>query len=176
MGILDTVRELGIDPEDCVIREDYLVDVHGSVCISNQGLDCFPVKFGVIYGDFDCSYNKLLNLANGPDTVHGAYNCSVNQMNSLAGAPREVRDFDCSYNFLVSLKYAPRVKSRFFCGYNKLVSLEGCPGYAHEFAAHRNQLANLYGAPACDGVFDVSENPFNPGVRPGPSVTGEVRL
>ena len=66
-----------------IINEDLSVDVEGSVTLHYQNLRGFPVRFGIVRGDFDCSSNRLLNLEGCPVAVGGNYNCSSNQLFSL---------------------------------------------------------------------------------------------
>ena len=107
-----------------------LVDIDGSFNCKEQNLEDFKgVKFGVVRGYFDCSYNKLTSLEGAPQEVRGRFDCSYNKLTSLVGAPRVVRrSFDCDNNKLTSLEGAPqKVGGDFYCSDNQLTSLEGAP-------------------------------------------------
>ena len=76
------------------INEDLTVDVNTGVYIDNKNLSEIPVKFGIINGNFNCSFNNLISLKGSPEIVG--------------------RSFDCSYNKLISLEYAPEIINRDF--------------------------------------------------------------
>ena len=110
------------------INDDLTVNVNEDVNLHYEDLEYFPVKFGVVQGNFDCSMNRLKSLKGAPRIVHGHFDCVINKLTTLEGAPREVDgDFDCSNNSLISLKGAPKEISRdFICRKNKdLKSLDG---------------------------------------------------
>jgi hypothetical protein len=106
-----------------------LVDVKGSVDMSNKYLIEIPVKFGEVSGYLSCDNNKLTNLFGAPQSVGGDFYCSYNQLTTLKGAPQSVRSYlDCSYNQLINLVGAPKsVGGGFNCRFNQLTSLEGAP-------------------------------------------------
>jgi len=56
------LNELGI--KNYTIRDNGTVDVTGDVNIKDRGLTKLPVQFGVVTGEFDCSYNKLTSTTN----------------------------------------------------------------------------------------------------------------
>ena len=86
-----------------------LIDVKGSVKLSNQNLTSIPYKFGNVSENFYCSVNKLTSLIGCPRTIGGDFICDTNQLTSLAGCPRTVeRSFDCSNNQLTSLAGCPQ--------------------------------------------------------------------
>ena len=101
------------------------------------------VKFGVVKGDFDCSYINLTSLIGAPQKVGKGFYCYENQLTSLEGAPQEVgQSFYCYENQLTSLKGSPqKVGGGFDCHNNKLTSLEGEPKVVCEsFDCHANKL------------------------------------
>ena len=120
------------------------------------------VKFGVVKGDFDCSYINLTSLEGTPQEVGGDFDCGENQLTSLEGAPQEVGgSFGCSNNQLISLKGAPQeVSGSFWCRENQLTSLEGAPQVVGgRFDCGKNQLTSLEGAPQkVGGDFKCSAN------------------
>ena len=108
------------------IREGGVVDVVGSVDISDLGLLEIPVQFGFINGNFMCYNNKLSSLEGCPSVVDGNFNCSSNRITSLEYLPKEVSmDIDCSDNKIVSLKGVELVLGgSFYCMGVELLTLE----------------------------------------------------
>jgi len=105
--------------DNYTIRPDGLVDVDGSVILDMQ-LTKIPVKFGIVTGYFDCSYNDFTSLIGCPERVEGSFYCDHNQLTSLEGCPRKVGGtFECSHNRLTSLKGCPeKVGNIFYCDHN----------------------------------------------------------
>jgi hypothetical protein len=66
-----------------ILNSDGKVDVSSSVIISWLSLTELPVKFGRVYGNFDCSGNKLTSLKNCPDYIGGSLNFTNNNLSSL---------------------------------------------------------------------------------------------
>jgi hypothetical protein len=60
------------------INDDLTVDVDCTVDIMGMEITEFPFQFGIIYGDFDCSNNKLTSLKNCPRHVRGNFCCYNN--------------------------------------------------------------------------------------------------
>jgi hypothetical protein len=131
-----------------------LVDVEGSVNMSDMNLTDIPVKFGEVTVDFDCRFNKLTTLEGVPQSVGSNFYCQGNQLTSLVNSPQLVgREFICSYNRLTSLKGAPQsVDGDFNCYDNQLTSLVGAPqSVSGNFICIFNQLTSLEGAPQSVG-------------------------
>jgi hypothetical protein len=61
------------------------VNVMGDVNLSGRGLSKLPVKFGTVYGNFDCSWNQLQSLEDFPKFVRGDINCQYNRIANLLG-------------------------------------------------------------------------------------------
>jgi len=90
-----------------------LVDIEGNFNCSgitlNKGSrkklkDFSGVRFGVVTGDFDCSFNELTSLEGAPQEVGRNFNCEGNELTSIKGAPQEVGGhFLCSDNKITSL-------------------------------------------------------------------------
>jgi hypothetical protein len=81
------------------INQDLSVDANGSVVLYGKKLQEFPVIFGKISGNFNCSTNYLTTLKGAPREVGGDFYCRGNNLTSLRGSPREVgKDFDCRGN------------------------------------------------------------------------------
>ena len=129
-----------------------LVDIKGEFDCSKSGLENFKgVRFGVVTGDFDCSFNQLKSLIGAPQKVRGGFYCSYNKLKSLEGAPKEVGGyaFNCCNNQLTSLIGAPqKVGENFLCSKNKLTSLEGAPQkVGGRFDCSCNKLTSFIGGP-----------------------------
>lgn len=70
-----------------IINDDWTIDVDDHVILNGKQLNSIPLKFGIVYGGFDCYDNQLTSLNGCPHTVHGSFNCSNNQLTSLKGGP-----------------------------------------------------------------------------------------
>ena len=140
----------------------FVVDVDGSVDISNQGIDSIKVKFNVVSEGFFCYVNKLTSLKGSPCSV-GNFYCHSNHLKSLEYAPKHVsKSFVCAMNRLESLKGAlAMVGEDFDCSNNKLTSLEYCPtSVVGNYDCSSNQLASLEYCPeSVGGDFYCSYNP-----------------
>lgn len=87
------LEELGIS-DLVTINQDGVIDVDGSVDIRKsitikKGRN-IPIQFGVVKGDFNCSYCLLKTLWGSPSEVHGDFNCTANDLTSLKGGPAVV--------------------------------------------------------------------------------------
>lgn len=115
---------------------------------------------------FDCSYNNLTSIGGSPRKVEGDYNCSHNKLNSLNGLPKIIGhsdgggNFDCSYNSLKSLDGSPKViDGAFNCSHNKLKTLSGGPvSVEFEYNCSHNHLATLEGVPKKANKINCSNN------------------
>ena len=93
------------DIKNYTINSDGTVDVDGGVNLRHKGLSKLPLKFGIVNGYFDCSYNQLTSLEGSPKEVHYNFFCVGNQLTTLEGGPSYVgRNFDCTGNLLTTLK------------------------------------------------------------------------
>ena len=108
-----------------IINSDGTIDVDGDVNITYMKLDKLPLKFNVVYGDFQCYNNKLTSLEGAPKEVGVDFDCNNNQLTSLKGSPKWVgRNFYCNNNKLTSLEGAPKwVGGTFYCKFNPLPKL-----------------------------------------------------
>ena len=124
------------------INDKLEVNLLGGADLNKKELKELPsyIQFGVVRGDFFCSYNKLTTLRGFPKEVRGKFYCIGNLLTSLEGAPEKVGEiFDCSNNNLVSLEGAPKeVGWDFNCSGNKLKSLKGAPRKAGGFKCGNN--------------------------------------
>ena len=180
-------------PEDFGITDYEWVDgklnVNGSVNLKDKKLKRLPFIFGVVTGDFNCTFNRLTSLKGAPEIVGenfycncnyhflislegaprevgGDFHCYTNQLTSLEGAPKEVNgEFDCCSNRLTSLKGAPReVGGSFACNVNQLTDLKGAPReVGRDFICNSNRLTSLKGAPReVGGDFSCENNSLAP--------------
>lgn len=166
------------------IYDNLIVDVHQDVILNiKTRFKHFPVKFGIITGDFNCSHLGLTTLTGCPTEVQGSFHCDNNKLTSLNNCPISIwGDFDCSYNLLINLKGFPiYLNGSFYCNENKLTSLEympekingsliisfnsinslkGCPKIIMEyFDCGYNNLTSLeYSPEYVNGYFNCSHN------------------
>ena len=56
-----------------VIHDDLTVDVYDNINLIDKKLNKIPIKFGVINGYFNCSYNYLTSLENFPQEINGGF-------------------------------------------------------------------------------------------------------
>jgi len=93
------------DIRNYTINDDFTIDVKGNVYISGKSLTKIPLKFNIVSGYFDCSYNKLTTLEGGPKEVDADFHCCDNQLTTLEGGPTSVGGgFYCSGNKLTMFK------------------------------------------------------------------------
>jgi hypothetical protein len=143
--------------EKYVINDDLTVDVNQNVSLYHKSLSFFPVQFGTVNGDFNCSENQLISLIGSPRKVTQTFDCTYNKLITLEGAPDEVDIFICDYNkTLISLKGCPQIINwDFQCRENSITSLEGGPiKVGNIYDCSNNQLITLKGAP------DIINNHF----------------
>ena len=148
--------------ENYTINDELIVNVSGSVWLSDKDLDYIPVQFGVVNGDFNCSKNNLTSLEGCPTKVGGIFSCLDNNLTSLKGCPTKVGGtFACFNNNLTSLERCPtKVGGYFNCYNNKLTSLEHCPTkVGGSFDCSHNNLTSLEHCPTkVYKSFDCSHN------------------
>lgn len=153
------------------IKDDLTVDVFETISLNYLFCkDYIPVQFGIIEGDFSCSYCELITLKGCPNRVKGSFHCQRNFLTTLKYFPQHIEaDIDCSGNNLTTLKGIPEVingkfccsfnqltnliegpkivKGDFDCSGNKLITLEGCPEIGKTFYLNHNQLTSLRHCP-----------------------------
>lgn len=135
---------------DYKIHDDFTVDVHGSVNFSWLALTSIPFNFGIVYGDFDCRYNRLEDLKGAPKEVKGNFYCFRNNLTSLLGSPEIVGgDFDCSGNNLKNLEHSTKVVGgQYDCSNNSLTTLKGAPEtIQNNFVCKMNKLESVKDLP-----------------------------
>jgi len=137
-------------------NEDYSIDVDGDVRLYSQQLTSIPIKFNIVTGDFNCSFNHAMTSLEGcPEYIGGDFICAHNRFISLKGSPKFVNgNCNCSCNKLISLEGCPKYVGGYFYCYsnnsnNKLTTLEGSPEYVGgDFDCSSNKtLQSLEGAP-----------------------------
>lgn len=110
-----------LDIKNYTINKNGTVDVNGDVNISNRDLTKIPIKFNIVYGNFDCSFNKLETLFGSPKIIEGNFICSYNSLKNLKYSPSFIgKDFNCTSNNLISLYNINKIKGNFIC-YNNPV-------------------------------------------------------
>lgn len=78
--------------------------------LAYQDLEKIEVVFDKVFGDFNISRNKLVDLSGTPKMVIGTFDCSGNQLKSLKNGPAVVGIFKSFNNpDLADLSYAPMV-------------------------------------------------------------------
>jgi len=146
------------------IQKNLVVDVEQGISLIRKKLDYIPVQFGVVNGDFHCSYNQLTSLKGCPRIVKGGFSCANNKLTSLEFSPISVGyDYHCSNNQLTSLKGCPKtIESEFACSYNKLKTLEFGPELIKgDLYCDGNNLKDLNYFPRILGKIHVNKNPIN---------------
>ena len=135
-----------------------------SLDLSNLNLKKLPDLENVtVFGDFDCSLNKIVNLEGSPNVVYGNYDCRQNRyMINLTGSPDYIKgDFNCTFCNLHTLKGGPsKVYGNYYCAFNKLTDLCGIPEtIMGNCSCIFNRLDVLKGSPKyIHGDFDLSHN------------------
>lgn len=132
------------------IDDNLIVNVNGSVDLSEKKLAFLPVQFGEVKGQFNISENRLQSLEGAPQIVTSDYYCSNNKLKSLKGVPSIIQgEFFCDNNQLTTLEFSPHtVKSHFNCSHNKIKSLKGGPKeVGGDYDCSQNKLTNLLDIP-----------------------------
>lgn len=141
---------------------DGSVDCVGNINFRGRNLGMIPIKFRIVKGDFNCSFNNLMSLENAPSVVTGDFNCSHNHLIDLKDAPKKVSGvMDCQNNEITSLKGCPSKVKSFNCSNNKLTSLKWCPNGNDkivDFDCSYNQITNLKDCPSISESFNCQHN------------------
>ena len=111
----------------------YVVNVNSFVKLNHKKLKSIDVKFNIVKGWFDCSYNELTSLEGSPKKVTGSFMCHKNEIFSLKGGPKEVGgSFIILHNNITSLEFSPSVvKEDFICSHNPLKPIRHCQFLQH---------------------------------------------
>ncbi len=97
----------GVPTQKVRIRPDGLVDVMTDVNLRGKlgSATRLSVRFGAVFGTFDCSDNNLTTLTGAPRECHGRFICSNNRLRSLRGSPVHVHSsVICNNNDLLTLR------------------------------------------------------------------------
>lgn len=79
--------------------KDGLVNVNGSIWLTNYNFTKIPVKFGKVSDYFGCHSNELTTLRGCPSEVGGDFDCHSNKLVNLDYAPTKIGGkFDCEDN------------------------------------------------------------------------------
>jgi hypothetical protein len=88
-----------------IINSDDTVDVNGDVDLGLGSAKTMPLKFGKVFGKFNCQLNYLTTLEGCPNYVGDGFDCSENYILTLEGCPKYVGNgFSCTKNNLTTLK------------------------------------------------------------------------
>jgi hypothetical protein len=68
------------DIRNYTINGDGSINVNDDVRLFDKELTSIPLKFGIVTGDFICSYNKLTSLDGSPKSVGGGFYCDNNKL------------------------------------------------------------------------------------------------
>ncbi len=152
------------------IRNDGKVDVQQSVYMKYAKFKKFPIKFGRIDGDFDCTGSAFTSLEGAPEYVRGSFTIQSLKCTSLEGCPEVIGgNFNCVSVPITSLEYSPKHIGGYIdlrhsripnligltnnvlkvnCGeYNGFISLEGCPETLEGFSCISGGITSLEYSP-----------------------------
>lgn len=132
------------------VNSDFSIDVDGSVNVTDDIIQCLPVKFNRVSGEFIITGTFLQTLDGCPEYVGSSFICRNNQLISLEGCPEYVGDdFDCSFNKIKNLHHSPeRINRTFNCSDNEIESLKFGPSYIHHsLVCGDNPIQNFNDAP-----------------------------
>jgi hypothetical protein len=181
--MIAVMNKMGILDGTYTFKNDYTVDLSGSIYIRDKESKVSPIKFStcqgnftwshsnlesmdnfpnMINGDFNVAYNHLNNLKKGPQVVQKSYNCSNNHLQDLTGAPYQFTGaFTATSCGLESLKGSPtNIQGDFNVSNNNLTTLEHGPLYVvGTMILNDNKLKNLEHLPFCKKV-SYDNNPL----------------
>lgn len=165
-----------INVKKYTIKDDYTVDVFEDVKMRLK-LKNFPINFGYIDGDFDCSGCNLTTLIGSPDEITGNFICTNNDLTDLRYGPRLVSgNYDVRQSKLHSLEGSPaKIYKNFICSYNNITTLVGSPVIIEGSMDCSNcLLEDLNGSPDIIGLnFDCSYN-FLKSLKDGPDMINGI--
>jgi len=150
-----------VDIYNYQVDEDGKVNVFSSVVLSNLKLTHIPVQFGVVYGNFDVSHNRLKSLDGCPSEIWGDFLGDWNQLNTLVGGPKHVAGYySVSHNKLTSLDGCAQLPHSLDCSFNQLMDLVGGPLLViSDYVCSNNFLTTLEGvAHTVPGTLNFSNN------------------
>ena len=74
---------------NCTINEDLSVDVDDMVYLREKNLTEIPVKFNIVNGQFNCTFNQLTSTDFFPKEVN-YFRCHDNQFKNLDNYPKVI--------------------------------------------------------------------------------------
>lgn len=90
------------------INEDLSVDVNGNVDLSDNELDCLPIVFNTVSGNFIANRNNLKSFDGFPKKLGGSLSVSNNNISSFKNAPEVINgNFSCMNNKIIDFKDFP---------------------------------------------------------------------
>jgi hypothetical protein len=133
--------------ENWKLNEQGLVDVDGDVhlVLSGSRLNYILLKFGLVTGNFDCSYGYKKSLDGAPHTVLGDFRCCECGLTTLEGGPEYVgKDYSCHSNRLTSLKgVAKHIIGMLYCYNNKITTLQWGPESVELVSIFNNPISGI---------------------------------
>ena len=104
--ISDICHRCGI--KNYIINNDGSISVDGDVDLYSMELTELPLKFNIVVGNFNCSFNHLTTLNGSPNVIIGDFNFSRNEINSLKYSPNHVTgDYYTMMNKFNQIDYYP---------------------------------------------------------------------
>lgn len=160
--LISIMNKMGILDGTYTFKNDYSVDLTGSIYIRDKQSKESPIKFSTCQGNFTWTHGNLETLVNFPDMISGDFNVSHNHLNNLNDGPSIVqKSYNCSNNHLINLIGAPNIATGSFiassCG---LESIEGSPRNINgDFNVSNNNITSLKGGPLyVTGTFILNDN------------------
>lgn len=119
-----------------------------------------PIKFGVINGNFDCSFCLLITLEGVAHTINGDFNCSYNNLKNLSHSPKIVTgDYLCHSNKGLSLSGVTEEIGKDFDASNcELSSTKNAPKFINGSAIFADNNIRTIGGLKVKKDLDVSNN------------------
>ena len=125
---------------------DGLINVDGSVILTQVNNGEIPFPFGQIMEDFNCNGLGLTTLKNTPHTIYGYFDCSENKLKSFEHCPTNAKAyFIASYNFIESFKYLPRQIDRLYLQNNNIIDLNGFETSFYKIFLSGNPISLIVG-------------------------------
>jgi len=156
--------------ENFTINPDLTVDVDGDVYFGTHRWTEFPVKFGVIKGNFICAVGHLESCVNFPDEVEGECDITGQQLKSLKGFPSKVGTgvhgggVDISFTPLTSMDgISEEINGDLVMTDTRISSLEGIADKITKL----NGIVDVTHSPVTHNILGVLEIPGVTGFKSG---------
>lgn len=150
--------------ENYTINDDLTVDVKGNVDLFHKKFKLRKLifQFGIVTGDFCCSFHYLKTLKGCPREVGGSFDVGHNELKSLEFFPKKIgKNISVAHNRLISLKgIVNEVNGYLTCSFNNLTSLNYFPLILRgDLDCSGNKLTSLEGiTQKINGDLDCSFN------------------